>query len=65
MPAPTRISADKVAWARYIANRRREVIRQLTLLPTLEQVAEELGCSKRYLEALISNKARMFHGKHR
>lgn len=65
MPAPIRISADKVAWARYIANRRREVIRQLTMLPTLEDVAQELGCSKRYLESLISNKARMFPVKHR
>lgn len=65
MPAPIRISADKIAWARYIANRRREVIRQLSMLPSLEQVAEELGCSKRYLESLINNKARMFHGKHR
>ncbi len=65
MSGRRKLTDDQVAWARHIANRRREVLRQLSLLPTLDSVAEELKCSKRYLESLISNRARMFPVKHR
>jgi AraC-like DNA-binding protein len=57
--AQSKIPDDQVAWARHIVNRRREVTRQLKRMPTLDDLAEILGCNKRYLQKIISNKVRM------
>lgn len=59
MSAQSRITDDQIAWARHIVNRRREVARQLKRMPTLDDLAETLGCNKRYLQKIISNKVRM------
>lgn len=59
MSAPPKISDELVAFARYTINRRREVQRQLKSMPTLDDLAEELQCSRRWLEKIINNKVRM------
>jgi hypothetical protein len=56
--AKPRITDDQIAWARHLVNRRREIERQLSLMPTLEEIAENLECSKRYLEMIVKNRVR-------
>lgn len=59
MSAPLKISDELIAFARYTINRRREVQRQLKNMPTLDDLAEELNCSRRWLEKIINNKVRV------
>lgn len=58
MSAPIRLTADQIRWAREIAAKRRDLQRQLELMPTLEQIAEKLEVSERYLIELVHNRAR-------
>lgn len=59
MSAQPRITDKQIAFARYTMNRRRELRRQLEMIPTLEELAEEFECSERYLEKIVNNHARI------
>lgn len=59
MSARPKLTDDQIAFVRYTMNRKREILRQLKLMPTLDDLANELGCSRRYLAAIVTNKVRV------
>lgn len=58
MAAPLKLTDDQIRMARQIVEKRREVERQMSLYPTIEQLAEQLGVSHRYLRKVLGGKAR-------
>lgn len=60
MPAHRKLTDTQIQWARELAAKRRDIERQLALLPTMAQAADALGCSERYLTELVAGRARRF-----
>lgn len=58
MPAPRKLTDEQIAWARQVVEKRREAMRQVRMYPSLEELAEQLGCSKRYLLEILKFRAR-------
>lgn len=59
MSARPKLTDEQIAFARYVMNRKRELLRQLGMMPTLDDLADELGCSRRYLASIVTNKVRV------
>jgi len=59
MSAPQKITPDQIRWAREVMAKREDLKRQLELLPTMADIADELQCSERYLSDVIHNRARV------
>lgn len=59
MSARIKLTDEQIDFVRDIVARRRAVRVQLEKIPTLEDLAETLGCTKRYLEKVASNHARV------
>lgn len=58
MVAQRKLTDEQIAFARLLIRKRREVMRQARLYPTIEQLAEQLGCTPRYLTEVVSGRAR-------
>jgi hypothetical protein len=56
---PTRLRDDQIRWAREVMAKRKEIMRQLEMYPTLEELADELNVSVRYLSEVVNNRARL------
>jgi len=59
MSAPRKLTDDQIRLVRDAMAKRRDLQRQLELLPTLEAMAIELGVSDRYLREIVYNRARL------
>jgi AraC-like DNA-binding protein len=44
--------------ARQVVDLRREAERQVSLYPTMSELAAQLGCTPRYLQKVLAGKAR-------
>ena len=53
-----RLTDEQIEYARRVANIRRRIVARLKKLPTNEKLAEELGCSERYIDSIVTMKAR-------
>jgi hypothetical protein len=58
MGARARIPDQMVSFARQIAAKRRDLARQLKMLPTNADLAAEIGCSERWLTKIVSGHVR-------
>jgi len=58
MSAPQRLTDAQIAFARDIHRKRAEAYRRVRMFPTDEQLAEQLGCSRRYLQKILAGQAR-------
>jgi transcriptional regulator with XRE-family HTH domain len=57
--APQKLTDDQIRLARQVIAKRREVLRQLDLYPTMEQLADQMGVSVRYLSEVVNGRARL------
>jgi hypothetical protein len=56
--AHRKLTADQIKWAKEVIAKRRDVLRQLSMYPTLAKLAEHLEVSPRYLSEVVNNRAR-------
>jgi hypothetical protein len=56
---PTRLTDDQVRLVRQAMAKRRDLQRQLDMLPTWEGLAEQMGVSERYLREIAYDRARL------
>jgi hypothetical protein len=59
MSAPRKLTDDQIRLVRDAMAKRRDLQRQLELLPTLEAMAKEMEVSERYLREVIHGRARI------
>jgi hypothetical protein len=58
MSAQRRLTEEQIAYARRVAEIKRRIVQRLKRYPTVEQMAEQIGCDARYLEKIIAGDAR-------
>lgn len=58
MSAPPRVPDEMVRFARQIVAKRRDLARQLKMLPTNAELAAQIGCSERWLVEVLAGRAR-------
>lgn len=58
MTRPARITDEQLAYARRVTAIKRRLILRIRKLPTVERLAEQIGCEARYLEKILSGHAR-------
>jgi hypothetical protein len=56
--APQKLTPDQIRWAREIVAKRRDLQRQLDMYPNMQQIAEKLEVSVRYMFEVVNNRAR-------
>lgn len=59
MSAPLKLTDAQIKLARDVVDKRREAERQVSLYPTIPQLAKQLGCTPRYLQKILAGKARL------
>lgn len=59
MSAPQKLTDDQIRWVRQVMAKRRDLQRQLEMMPTLEEMADELHASSRYLREVVYMRARL------
>lgn len=59
MSAPQKITPEQIRWVRQVMAKRKDLQRQLELLQTLEDMAEQLCVSERYLREVVYLRARL------
>jgi AraC-like DNA-binding protein len=58
MSAPQRLTDEQIRFARMVVKERREALRRARMYPTLEELADALGCTPRYLTEVVNGRAR-------
>lgn len=58
MPAPRKLTLIEIQYARTTMALRREALQRASIYPTLEQMAEKLNVTPRYLREVINGRAR-------
>ena len=58
MSAPQKLTDTQVKFAREQIAKRREVLRQAKVYPTVAKLAELLNCTPRYLQKVLAGKVR-------
>jgi hypothetical protein len=62
MPAIRKLSDEEIRYARYVVDKRREAQRLADEFPTLDELAEELHVTPRYLRDILNGRARVSDG---
>lgn len=58
MPQLPKLTDEQIRWARQVGAKRVEALRQARMYPTIAELAEQLGCSERYLRDVLAQRVR-------